>query len=91
MLYGINSKGLVEVRFTANRNRFKDRICITSTGREIVEPIYNKVFKGKLPAINAVAEHILADEKETAIQEQGASLTMVQVSNNNFCLYEQHL
>ena len=50
---GLIARGLVEVRFTANRNRFKDSLCITSTGREIVEPIYNKVFKGKLPAVNA--------------------------------------
>jgi hypothetical protein len=45
MLQGINSRGLVEVRFTANRNRFKDSLCITSTGREIVEPITIKFLK----------------------------------------------
>jgi hypothetical protein len=41
------TRGLVEVHSAANRNRFKDALCITNSGREIVEPIYNKVFKPK--------------------------------------------
>jgi len=49
---GLLARGMVEVRSPANGNSFQDALCVTITGREIVEPIYNKVFKTKVFAIS---------------------------------------